>query len=67
MPSLPFQTVLIANRGAIARRVIRCLREYGVRSIAIYSEADAGLPYLKEADEAHCIGPGPARESYLLG
>jgi len=67
MPSLPFKTVLIANRGAIARRVIRCLREYGVRSIAIYSEADAGLPYLKEADEAHCIGPGPARESYLLG
>ena len=67
MPSLPFSSVLIANRGAIARRVIRCLREYGVRSVAIYSEADAGLPYLAEADEAHCIGPGPARESYLLG
>ena len=67
MPSLPFTSVLVANRGAIARRVIRCLREYGVRSVAVYSEADAGLPYLAEADEAHCIGPGPARESYLLG
>ena len=67
MPTLPFQSVLIANRGAIARRVIRCLREHGVRSVAVYSEADADLPYLAEADEAHCIGPGPARESYLLG
>ncbi len=67
MPSLPFRSVLIANRGAIAARVIRCLREHGVRSVAVYSEADAGLPYLREADAAHCIGPGAARESYLLG
>jgi len=65
MPSLPFASVLIANRGAIAARVIRCLKLHGVRAIAVYSEADADLPYLKEADEAHCIGPGPARESYL--
>ena len=63
--SLPFRSVLVANRGAIAARVIRCLREHGVRSVAVYSEADEGLPYLAEADEAHCIGPGPARESYL--
>ncbi|MSP04944.1 MAG: ATP-grasp domain-containing protein [Acetobacteraceae bacterium] len=66
MPSLPFRSVLIANRGAIAARIIRCLREHGVRSIAVYSEADANLPYLRDADEAHCIGPGPARESYLV-
>ena len=65
MPSLPFGSVLIANRGAIAARVIRCLKEHGVRAIAVYSEADADLPYLRDADEAHCIGPGPARESYL--
>ena len=65
MPSLPFRSVLIANRGAIAARVIRCLREHGVRAVAVYSDADADLPYLKEADEAHCIGAGPARESYL--
>ncbi|MSO90013.1 MAG: ATP-grasp domain-containing protein [Acetobacteraceae bacterium] len=66
MPSLPFRSVLVANRGAIAARIIRCLREHHVRAIAVYSEADADLPYLRDADEAHCIGPGPARESYLV-
>jgi acetyl-CoA carboxylase biotin carboxylase subunit len=66
MATLPFRSVLIANRGAIAARVIRCLRAHGTRAVAVYSEADAGLPYLQEADEAHLIGPGPARESYLL-
>ncbi len=60
-----FTTVLIANRGAIACRVIRTLRRMGVRTIAVYSEADAPSLHVIEADEAHCIGPGPADESYL--
>ncbi len=60
-----FGTVLVANRGAVARRVIRACRALGVRSVAVYSEADAGLPYLAEADEAHLVGPAPPRESYL--
>jgi acetyl-CoA carboxylase biotin carboxylase subunit len=57
--------MLVANRGAVAARVIRSLRELGIGSVAVYSEADAAAPYLAEADEAHCIGPAPARESYL--
>jgi acetyl-CoA carboxylase biotin carboxylase subunit len=59
------QTVLIANRGAIAARVIRSLRKMGMRSVVVYSEADRELPYVSEADEAYCIGPGPAAQSYL--
>ncbi len=59
------ESVLIANRGEIARRVIRACRALGVRSIAVYSEADAGWPHVTDADEAVLIGPGPARESYL--
>jgi acetyl-CoA carboxylase biotin carboxylase subunit len=59
------ESVLIANRGEIARRVIRTARRLGVRAIAVYSEADAGLPYVAEADEAVSIGPAPARDSYL--
>jgi acetyl-CoA carboxylase biotin carboxylase subunit len=62
-----FRKVLVANRGAVAARVLRTLSEMGVGSVAIYSEADAGAPYLVRAGEAHCIGPGPARESYLNG
>jgi acetyl-CoA carboxylase biotin carboxylase subunit len=58
-------SVLIANRGEIARRVARTARQLGVRVIAVYSEADAGLPYVTEADEAVLIGPAPARLSYL--
>ena len=61
----PFRKILIANRGAVAARVIRALRALGIGSVAVYSEADAAAPYLAEADEAHCIGPAPARESYL--
>jgi acetyl-CoA carboxylase biotin carboxylase subunit len=61
----PFRKVLVANRGAVAARVIRALRELGISSLAVYSEADAAAPYLEEADEAVCIGPPPARESYL--
>jgi acetyl/propionyl-CoA carboxylase alpha subunit len=58
-------SVLVANRGEIALRVVRTCRALGVRSVAAHSEADAGMPFVLEADEAVCIGPGPARESYL--
>ncbi len=60
-----FDKVLVANRGAVASRVIRALRGMGIASVAVYSEADAGLPYLAEADEAICIGPAEAVASYL--
>ena len=59
------ESLLIANRGEIARRIIRTAKTLGIRTIAVYSEADAGLPFVKEADEAVAIGPPPARESYL--
>lgn len=57
--------VLIANRGEIARRVIRACRKLNLRSVAVYSEADAGMPFVEEADEAVLIGPASPRESYL--
>jgi len=59
------RSLLIANRGEIARRVIRACRKLGVRAIAAYSDADAEALHVKEADEAIRIGPAPARESYL--
>ncbi|OWV75593.1 methylcrotonoyl-CoA carboxylase [Rhizobium sp. R339] len=59
------ESLLIANRGEIARRIIRTAKTLDIRTIAVYSEADAGLPFVKEADEAIAIGPPPARESYL--
>ncbi|MCW2505096.1 MAG: biotin carboxylase [Actinomycetia bacterium] len=58
------ESVLVANRGEIARRVIRTAKRLGVRTIAVYSEADAALPFVAEADEAVCIGPANPAESY---
>ncbi|GAA2512142.1 acetyl-CoA carboxylase biotin carboxylase subunit [Pilimelia columellifera] len=58
------ESVLVANRGEIARRVIRTARRLGIRAIAVYSEADADLPFVAEADEAVCIGPANPAQSY---
>jgi acetyl/propionyl-CoA carboxylase alpha subunit len=61
------ESLLIANRGEIARRIIRTCRRLGIRTIAVFSEADAQAPFVREADQALPIGPSPAGESYLVG
>ena len=60
-----FTTILVANRGEIACRVIRSAKALGLRTVAIYSEADAGALHVQSADKAICIGPADAKESYL--
>jgi acetyl-CoA carboxylase biotin carboxylase subunit len=60
-----FQKLLIANRGEIARRISAVARGMGLKTVAVYSDADAELPFVKEADEAVRIGPAPAKDSYL--
>ena len=60
-----FNKILIANRGEIACRIVRTARQLGIRTVAVYSAADAQALHVAMADEAHLIGAGPARESYL--
>ena len=60
-----FDTVLVANRGEIACRIIATLKAQGIRSVAVYSTADAGARHVREADVALCLGPAEASASYL--
>ena len=60
-----FKRILVANRGEIALRIFRACRELGIETVAVFSEADRGAAYLRMADEAYCIGPPKAADSYL--
>ncbi len=61
------QKILVANRGEIALRVMRTAKKMGIKTVAVYSEVDALMPFVSFADEAYCIGPATSAESYLLG
>jgi acetyl-CoA carboxylase biotin carboxylase subunit len=61
------QKILVANRGEIALRIMRTLKDMGIKSVAVFSEADRNAPFVRYADEAYCIGPAPSNQSYLLG
>jgi acetyl-CoA carboxylase biotin carboxylase subunit len=62
---VPLRRVLVANRGEIARRVVRACHDEGIEAVAVYSQADEGAPFLDDADATALIGPGPAQQSYL--
>lgn len=62
---LPFKKILIANRGEIARRIIKTCKKLNIRTVAVYSTADSKSPHVQEADEAICVGPTASSESYL--
>ena len=64
---MTIRTLLVANRGEIARRIIRTARGMGVRTVAVYSDADREAPHVQEADAAYHIGPAEAVHSYLDG
>jgi propionyl-CoA carboxylase alpha chain len=61
-----FKKILIANRGEIACRVMMTAKKMGIKTVAVYSEADKEARHVQLADEAVCIGPAPSRESYLM-
>ncbi len=66
MTTKMFKKILIANRGEIACRVIKTAQKMGIKTVAVYSEADKEARHVQLADEAVCIGPAPSRESYLV-